>query len=60
MLQLKDKKPDVLMFVSYTAILYAKTMKSLDYKPPIMIADNAGFSDPSFRNLGTSQDGPIW
>jgi branched-chain amino acid transport system substrate-binding protein len=49
-LQLKDKKPDVLMFVSYTAdaILYAKTMKSLDYKPPIMIADNAGFSDPSF------------
>jgi len=49
-LQLKDKKPDVLMFVSYTAdaILYAKTMKSLDYKPPMMIADNAGFSDPSF------------
>jgi branched-chain amino acid transport system substrate-binding protein len=49
-LQLKDRKPDVLMFVSYTAdaILYAKTMKSLDYKPPMMIADNAGFSDPSF------------
>src|SRR5262252_2530807 len=49
-LQLKDKKPDVLIFVSYTAdaILYAKTMKSLDYKPPIVIADNAGFSDPSF------------
>src|SRR5215470_10773762 len=44
-LQLKDKQPDVVIFVSYTAdsILYAKTMKSLDYKPPIMIADNAGF-----------------
>ncbi len=23
-------------------------MKSLDYKPPMIIADNAGFSDPSF------------
>jgi branched-chain amino acid transport system substrate-binding protein len=48
-LQLKDKKPDVLLFVSYTAdaILYAKTMKSLDYKPPLVMADNAGFSDPS-------------
>ena len=49
-LQLKDKKPDVVIFVSYTAdaILYAKTMKSLDYKPPLLMADNAGFSDPSF------------
>jgi branched-chain amino acid transport system substrate-binding protein len=49
-LQLKDKKPDVVLFVSYTAdaILYAKTMKSLDYKPPMIIADDAGFSDPSF------------
>ena len=48
-LQLKDKNPDVLIFVSYTsdAILYAKTMKSLDYKPPLMMADNAGFSDPA-------------
>src|SRR6201746_1427886 len=49
-LQLKDKKPDVVIMVCYTsdAILYAKTMQSLDYKPPMMIADNAGFSDPSF------------
>lgn len=49
-LQLKDKKPDVLLFVSYTAdsILYAKTMKSLDYRPPLMIGDDSGFSDPSF------------
>src|SRR4030081_3694611 len=46
----KEKKPDVVIFVSYTAdaILYAKTMKSLDYKPPLLMADNAGFSDPSF------------
>jgi branched-chain amino acid transport system substrate-binding protein len=49
-LQLKDKKPDVVIMVSYAsdAILYAKTMQSLDYKPPMMIADNSGFSDPSF------------
>jgi branched-chain amino acid transport system substrate-binding protein len=49
-LQLKDRKPDVLLFVSYTsdAILYARTMKSLDYRPPLMMGDNAGFSDPAF------------
>ena len=49
-LQLKDRKPDVLLFVSYTAdaILYAKTMKSLEYKPPLMIGDDSGFSDPAF------------
>src|SRR5258708_34794456 len=48
-LQLKDKKPDVVIMISYTsdAILYAKTMQALDYKPPLMMADNAGFSDPS-------------
>src|ERR1700712_3106328 len=48
-LQLKDKKPDVVIMISYTsdAILYAKTMQALDYKPPRLIADNAGFSDPS-------------
>jgi len=48
-LQLKDKKPDVVIMVSYTsdAILYVKTMQALDYKPPLMMADNAGFSDPS-------------
>ncbi|HMM88941.1 ABC transporter substrate-binding protein [Bradyrhizobium sp.] len=49
-LQLKDKKPDVVIMVSYTsdAILYSKTMQALDYKPPMIIADNSGFSDPSF------------
>src|SRR5436309_6820887 len=49
-LQLKDRKPDVIIMVCYQsdAILYAKTMQALDYKPPMMVADNAGFSDPSF------------
>src|SRR4029077_14644924 len=49
-LQLKDKKPDVIIMISYTsdAILFAKTMHSLDYKPAILLADDAGYSDPSF------------
>jgi|KBSMisStandDraft_5_1062788.scaffolds.fasta_scaffold115880_2 branched-chain amino acid transport system substrate-binding protein len=48
-LQLKDKKPDVVIMISYTsdAILYSKTFQALDYKPPVMIADNSGYSDPS-------------
>jgi branched-chain amino acid transport system substrate-binding protein len=49
-LQLKEKNPDVAIFISYTsdAILYTKTMKELGWKPAIMIADNAGFNDPAF------------
>jgi branched-chain amino acid transport system substrate-binding protein len=49
-LQLKEKKPDVVIMIAYTsdAILYAKTMQSLDYKPPMVIADDSGYSDPSF------------
>lgn len=59
-LQLKDKKPDVVIMISYTsdAILYAKTFQALDYKPPMMIADNAGFSDPStIKTVGKSIQG---
>ncbi len=49
-LQLKDKHPDAVIFISYTAdtLLYFKTMKNLDYLPPMIIGDDAGFSDPSF------------
>src|ERR1700692_4154078 len=49
-LQLKEKKPDVVIMITYTsdAILFAKTMQALDYKPPMFIADDAGYSDPSF------------
>jgi branched-chain amino acid transport system substrate-binding protein len=49
-LQLRENKPDVVIMVSYTsdAILFAKTMQALDYKPPMMIADDSGYSDPSF------------
>jgi branched-chain amino acid transport system substrate-binding protein len=49
-LQLKGKKPDVAIFISYTAdsILYIKTLKNFDYKPPMVLGDDSGFSDPSF------------
>jgi len=49
-LQLKEKKPDVVIMITYTsdAILFAKTMQALDYKPPMIIGDDAGYSDPSF------------
>jgi branched-chain amino acid transport system substrate-binding protein len=48
--QLKEKNPDVVIFISYTsdAILYFKTMKNLDYLPPMVVGDDTGFSDPSF------------
>jgi branched-chain amino acid transport system substrate-binding protein len=61
-LQLKEKNPDVVIFISYTsdAILYAKTMKELNWKPSIMIADNAGFNDPAFvKTMGSSVQGLV-
>jgi len=61
-LQLKTLQPDVVIFISYTAdtILYFKTMKNLDYLPPIIIGDDAGFSDPAFiPNAGDLAQGAI-
>jgi branched-chain amino acid transport system substrate-binding protein len=58
-LQLKEKQPDVVIFVSYTSdsILY---MKSLGYKPKIVIGDDSGFSDPSFvTTVGDLAQGAI-
>jgi branched-chain amino acid transport system substrate-binding protein len=59
-LQLKSANPDAVIFVSYTAdiILYFKTMKNFDYLPPVIIGDDAGFSDPSFiPNVGDLAQG---
>ena len=49
-LQLKEKNPDCVIFITYTAdaILYMKTLKNLGYQPPMIIADDAGFADPAF------------
>src|SRR5262249_48213486 len=61
-LQMKEKNPDVVIFISYTsdAILYTKTMKELNWKPEIMIADDAGFNDPSFmRTMAPLVEGLI-
>ena len=59
-LQLKEKNPDVVIFISYTsdAILYMKTMKNLDYLPTMVIGDDSGFSDPSYiKNVGAVAQG---
>jgi branched-chain amino acid transport system substrate-binding protein len=49
-LQLKSLNPDVVIFVSYTSdsILFMKTMHALNWKPPILIGDDSGFSDNAF------------
>jgi branched-chain amino acid transport system substrate-binding protein len=61
-IQLKTLQPDAVIFVSYTAdtILYFRTMKNLDYLPPLIIGDDAGFSDPTFiPNAGDLAQGAI-
>ena len=61
-LQLKEKNPDVAIFISYTsdAILYAKTMKAVNWKPVILIADDGGFNDPAFvKAMGSETEGLI-
>ncbi len=61
-LQLKSANPDAVIFISYSSdtILYFKTMKNLDYLPPIIIGDDAGFSDPSFiPNVGDLAQGTL-
>src|SRR5690349_14198286 len=61
-IQHKTLQPDAVIFVSYTAdtILYFRTLKNLDYLPPIIIGDDAGFSDPTFiPNAGDLAQGAI-
>ena len=49
-LQLKQANPTVAIFVSYTsdAILFTKTMHTLDWKPAVLIGDDSGFSDTAY------------
>lgn len=61
-LQLKRAKPDVVIFVSYTsdAILFIKEFHSQGYRPPIVIGDDSGFSDPSFiKTVGKLAQGAL-
>ena len=61
-LQLKSQSADAVIFVSYTSdsILFMKTLRSLDYRPSILIGDDSGFSDPSFvQAVGDLAEGAI-
>ena len=61
-LQLKDKRPDAIVFASYTSdiIRYMKMLKNFDYLPPVIIGDDAGFSDPAFiSNVGKIAQGVL-
>jgi branched-chain amino acid transport system substrate-binding protein len=60
--QLRDKKPDAAIFISRAAdaSVAMKTMKTLDYKPPLLIGDDGGFSDPAFvASVGNLAQGVI-
>jgi branched-chain amino acid transport system substrate-binding protein len=61
-LQLKEKNPNVVIFISYTsdAILYTKTMKALNWKPQIMMGDASGFNDQAYvKSMGHEVEGLI-
>jgi branched-chain amino acid transport system substrate-binding protein len=48
--KLKAANPDVFLPTSYTsdAILFVKTAKNLDYSPKLLLAQDAGWTDPTF------------
>jgi branched-chain amino acid transport system substrate-binding protein len=48
--QLRAVNPDAAIVIAHAdaAILLAKTMNTLGYKPPVLIGDGAGFSDAAF------------
>lgn len=60
--KLKAANADVLLPSSYTsdAVLFIKTAKNLDYNVKLLVAQNAGWTDPSFVKLaGKDADGGI-
>jgi len=60
--KLKAASPDVFLPTSYTsdAILFVKTAKNLDYSPKLLIAQDAGWTDPTFvTELGRDVEGHI-
>jgi branched-chain amino acid transport system substrate-binding protein len=60
--KLKAANPDVFLPTSYTsdAILFVKTAKNLDYNPKLLLAQNAGWTDPSFlTEMGKDAEGHI-
>lgn len=60
--KLKAANPDVFLPTSHapSAILFVKTAKRLDYSPKLVIAQDAGWTDPSFvHGLGGDVEGHI-
>ncbi len=60
--RIKAANPDVLLPSSYTsdAMLFLRTAKELDYNPKLVIAQNAGYTDPTFlETLGADAEGSI-
>ncbi len=60
--RIKAANPDVLLPSSYTsdAMLFLRTAKELDYNPKLVVAQNAGYTDPTFlKTLGADAEGMI-
>src|SRR5262249_56152713 len=60
--RLKAANADVLMPSSYTSdtFLLLRTAKDLDYNPKLIVAQNAGFTDPTFiTTMGKDAEGAI-
>jgi branched-chain amino acid transport system substrate-binding protein len=59
---LKASNADVFLPSSYTsdAMLFMRTAKELDYNPKLLVAQNAGYTDPTFiSTLGSDAEGAI-
>jgi branched-chain amino acid transport system substrate-binding protein len=60
--RLKAANADVLLPSSYTSdtFLLLRTAKELDYNPKLIVAQNAGFTDPTFlKTMGKDAEGAI-
>ena len=60
--RLEAKSPDVLLPSSYTAdaYLFLNTAQELDYNPKLLVAQNAGYTDPNFiKTMGSKAEGVI-
>ena len=61
-LRLKAANADVILAAGLPSddILFVKTLKELDYVPPMLIAQNSGYVEPSFINaVGKDAEGFI-
>ena len=59
---IKASNADVFLPSSYTndAMLFMRTAKELDYNPRLLVAQNAGYTDPTFiATLGSDAEGVI-